>query len=121
MVSFLRSGTRSRLLLLLPPLSLLLSPPSLPTTTTSHSFDSSPLFPSLLWLDLPLLLPPLGRSRHSDTGTIFSVLSIFLCLQIPKNGALALNWRGNLVFQNSESRCLSPLSPSLLGPTTWPV
>lgn len=52
-------------------------------------------------------------SAALDTGTIFSVLAILLCLQLSKNGALALNWRRNLVFLNSESRCLSPLSPSL--------
>jgi hypothetical protein len=39
-----------------------------------------------------------------DTGTIIGILIVFLCLQLPKDGTLALNWWGNLVWQESQSR-----------------
>lgn len=40
-------------------------------------------------------------SAALDSGTIVSLIVIFLVLQLPKNGAISLNWWGNTVFQNT--------------------
>ncbi|KIO29156.1 hypothetical protein M407DRAFT_228494, partial [Tulasnella calospora MUT 4182] len=42
-------------------------------------------------------------SSALDTGTIFGIILVFLCLYLPKKGTLTLNWWGNTVWQNSTS------------------
>ncbi|KAG9050893.1 hypothetical protein FS837_001547 [Tulasnella sp. UAMH 9824] len=40
-------------------------------------------------------------SSALDTGTIFGIILVFLCLYLPKKGTLTLNWWGNTVWQNT--------------------
>ncbi|KAG9050894.1 hypothetical protein FS837_001548 [Tulasnella sp. UAMH 9824] len=40
-------------------------------------------------------------SSALDTGTIFGIILIFLCLYLPKKATLTLNWWGNTVWQNT--------------------
>lgn len=40
-------------------------------------------------------------SAALDSGTIFGTVFVFLALQLPKDGKLALNWWGNTVWQNT--------------------
>jgi hypothetical protein len=40
-------------------------------------------------------------SAAMDSGTMISVLFIFFTLQLPKGGAIAVNWLGNDVFTKS--------------------
>ena len=40
-------------------------------------------------------------SAALDSGTIFSTLVVFLVLQLPRDGTIALNWWGNTVFLNT--------------------
>jgi hypothetical protein len=54
-------------------------------------------------------------SRHNyvlaaalDVGTIVGVLVIFICLQLPRDGKLQLDWFGNTIFTNSLSRSSVP-------------
>lgn len=61
----------------------------------------------------PAPLPPLLQYNYVlsvglDTGTVIGVLIIFLCLQLPKDGTLSLNWWGNLVFTQSRSLGIPP-------------
>lgn len=43
-------------------------------------------------------------SSALDSGTVISVMVIFFCLQFPANGSIEVNWWGNSVFRNSESK-----------------
>ncbi|KAG9050895.1 hypothetical protein FS837_001549 [Tulasnella sp. UAMH 9824] len=40
-------------------------------------------------------------SSALDSGTIFGIVLVFLCLYLPKKGTLTLNWWGNTVWQNT--------------------
>ncbi|KIO29154.1 hypothetical protein M407DRAFT_21723 [Tulasnella calospora MUT 4182] len=40
-------------------------------------------------------------SSALDSGTIVGILLVFLCLYLPKQGTLTLNWWGNTVWQNT--------------------
>ncbi|KAG8899425.1 hypothetical protein FRC00_001436 [Tulasnella sp. 408] len=47
-------------------------------------------------------------SAALDSGTIFGVVFVFLTLQLPKDGKLALNWWGNTVWQNTADAMGTP-------------
>ncbi|CED82182.1 Sexual differentiation process protein ISP4 [Phaffia rhodozyma] len=40
-------------------------------------------------------------SAGLDTGTVIGIIIVFLCLQLPKDGGLALSWGGNNIFQQT--------------------
>lgn len=48
-------------------------------------------------------------SAGMDSGTILATLIIFLVLQLPKNGTIAVNWWGNSVFENTIDYQATPL------------
>ncbi|KAI5478852.1 proton-dependent oligopeptide transporter, POT family [Pseudohyphozyma bogoriensis] len=61
-------------------------------------------------------------SAALDCGTVISTIMIFLCLQLPKNGTIAVNWWGNDVYTKTADWAGVPyLTPPEegFGPATW--
>ncbi|GAA5917002.1 hypothetical protein JCM6882_001299 [Rhodosporidiobolus microsporus] len=61
-------------------------------------------------------------SAGMDAGTVLSGIMIFLCLYLPKNGTIALNWWGNTVYTETldwQGVSYKTPPPEGFGPTTW--
>lgn len=63
-------------------------------------------------------------SAALDTGTILGIIVVFLALQLPKDGTLAVTWWGTTVHTNTldwENVALRIVPETGFGPDTWPV
>jgi len=51
-------------------------------------------------------------SAALDSGTVISLIIIFLTLQFPRGGSIQLNWWGNNVWKNTADYLSTPLNPN---------
>ena len=62
-------------------------------------------------------------SAALDAGTAIAILLLFLCLQLPKDGTLTIDWWGNTVWMNTADMMGIPLKMAppgeTFGPTSW--